>query len=157
MILFLGFSRTVLDLVWSTMEFGNNPPWTCEGVREFYNLASRSIGANGQSGKHNVAYRVDFRVRLAWMNELLVICTLFLDQKTSHLVKCREMRRKIAGIRSDCPWCRSQLKMFVCWKIDGKLKLLAKGNKAMQEIGSGDWGAVPSVEQKENRFHCNPH
>ncbi len=34
---------------------------------------------------------------------------------------------------------------------------MAKVNKAMQEVGLGDQGAVPCVKQEENYLQCKPY
>jgi hypothetical protein len=47
--------------------------------------------------------------------------------------------------------------VFVGGKVDQESKLLAKGNKAVGQVGAGNQGAVPSIEQKEYCLHCNPN
>ncbi len=80
------------------MESSNNLLWTRERVSEFDNLTSGSVGVNRLPCKHNITHIIYLRVGLMQINELAMVCALFVNQNTSHLAKCGEMRSKIAGI-----------------------------------------------------------
>ncbi len=82
MLLVSGFGSAVLDLVRGAMEFGNDPPWTREGVRELVNLSLCRIRANSSMSEIDVANGADFWIRLMQVDQFAVVSTLLLNQKT---------------------------------------------------------------------------
>ena len=90
MFLIFALSRDVLDFVRSTVEFGCNKPWTCEGIDKFINLPAPSVQSGGATSKNSVTDRVKLRIRASCIDEFTMISSLFIDKESCHLSECRE-------------------------------------------------------------------
>ncbi len=94
----------MLQLVRCAEKNASNAPRAREGVLQFVDLTSGSVGFDSMSRKDDIADGVDAWVRTARVDELAMIRTLFANEKVGDLVTCREVGGKFLGVRDDRAW-----------------------------------------------------
>ena len=112
------FFQTIMDAIRTNKKYLNHMQMVCRGVHQLGYIVSVCVGADRMMSKYNVVDFVNTRVPMAWVDKLIMVSVVFIEEKFCNLPEGIEKFCLSLGKRRDRFRQQSEFKVLGGQTVD---------------------------------------